>query len=162
MKYFAAAAMLLISPAYAQEADSSTTISIAKDYLTAYSTFDTAAMAPFLADDMVFYDPTSANQSADGGAFMFEGKEAVLKGLGDYAGQYQSFSVDYDIERQYESEGVVVFVAMLTWTVTSPDGESATGSAPIVTAVTVKDGKIIKHTDYYDYKGNAVSSDTAP
>lgn len=157
MKYFAAAAMLLISPAYAEDAEPSATVSIAEDYLAAYSTFDTAAMAPFLADEMVFYDPTSANQSADSGPFMFEGKDAVLKGLGDYAGQYQSFSVDYDIERQYESEGVVVFIAMLSWTVISPDGETATGSAPIVTAVTVKDGKVIKHTDYYDYKGNAIS-----
>lgn len=157
MKYLAAAAMLLASPAYAEEADSSATVSIAEDYLAAYSTFDTTAMAPFLAEDMVFYDPTSANQSADGGPFMFEGKDEVLKELGDYAAQYQSFSVDYDIERQYESEGVVVFVAMLTWTVVSPVGESASGSAPIVTAVTVKDGKVTKHTDYYDYKGNAVS-----
>ncbi|MEM9616414.1 MAG: nuclear transport factor 2 family protein [Pseudomonadota bacterium] len=162
MKYLAAAAMLLMSPAYAQGAEPSATVSIAEDYLAAYSTFDTAVMAPFLAEDMVFYDPTSANQSADGGPFMFEGKDEVLKGLGDYAGQYQSLSVDYDVERQYESEGVVVFVATLTWTVISPGGESASGSAPIVTAVTVKDSKVIKHTDYYDYKGNAVSFDTAP
>ncbi|MEO1240712.1 MAG: nuclear transport factor 2 family protein [Pseudomonadota bacterium] len=156
MKYLAAA-MLLMSPAFAEDAEPSATVSIAEDYLAAYSTFDTSVMAPFLSEDMVFYDPTSTNQSADGGPFMFEGKDAVLKGLGDYAGQYKSLSVDYDVERQYESEGVVVFVATLTWTIVSPGGESASGSAPIVTAVTVKDGKVTKHTDYYDYKDNAVS-----
>ena len=85
------------------------------------------------------------------------GKKAVLKGLGDYASQYKSFTVDYDVERRYESEGVVVFVAILNWNLVTADDTTANGSAPMVTAITVKDGKVVKHTDYYDYKGNAVS-----
>lgn len=156
MKYLAAAVMF-ITQAYAQEAEISETVRIAEDYLTAYSSFDMDAVAPFLSDDMVFYDPTSSNQNAEGGPFIFNGKEAVLKGLGDYASQFKSITVNYDVERRYESEGVVVFVAMLTWNVLTTNDASLTGSAPMVTAVTVKDGKVVNHTDYYDYKGNAVS-----
>lgn len=156
MKYLAAA-LLLITQAHAQEAESSETIRIAEDYLAAYSSFDMAAVAPFISDDMVFYDPTSSNENADSGPFIFEGKAAVLKGLGDYAGQFKSFAVDYDVERRYESEGVVVFVAMLNWKLVTANDTPMTGSAPMVTAVTVKDSKVVKHTDYYDYKGNAVS-----
>lgn len=149
--------LCLFSPALAQEAsDAPSAVDIAKDYLAAYSTFDTDKMAPFYADDAVFTDPTSADQGANGEPFQFTGKDAILKGLGDYAAQYKSFSVAYDVERQYESEGVVVFVATLTWSVTGGDNQNASGSAPIVTAITVKDGKVTKHLDLYDYKGNAV------
>ena len=157
MKYLLAAALLLITQAHAQEAETSETVRIAEEYLAAYSTFDTSLIAQHIGDDMVFYDPTSSNENADSGPFIFEGKEAVLKGLGDYASQYKSFTVNYDVERRYESEGVVVFVAMLTWNVLTATDATATGSAPIVTAITVKGGKVVKHTDYYDYKGNAVS-----
>ncbi len=157
MKYLLAAALLLITPAHAEEQETSETVRIAEEYLAAYSSYDANLIAPHISDDMIFYDPTSSNENADSGPFIFEGKEAVLKGLGDYASQYKSFSVDYAVERRYESEGVVVFVAMLTWNILTANDATATGSSPIVTAVTVKDGKVVKHTDYYDYKGNAVS-----
>ncbi|WP_428409364.1 nuclear transport factor 2 family protein [Hyphococcus sp.] len=146
---------LIAAHAHAEELNSADAVSLAEDYLAAYSTFDVEKMAPFLSDDMVFADPTSTEESADGGAFMFNGKEAVLKGLGDYAAQYQSFSVNYDVERQYESNGVVVFVAQLTYNLVTKDDKTFTGAAPIVTAVTVKDGKVVKHLDLYDYAGNA-------
>lgn len=136
---------------------SAATVEIATGYLAAYSTFDVGKMAPFLSDEIVFVDPTSADQNADGGPFRFEGKAAVLKGLGDYAAQFKDFHVAYDVKRRYESEGNVVFVADLTWTVVTKDDETATGGAPIVTVVTVKDGKIVEHRDYYDYKENAVT-----
>ena len=153
----AAGLSLFASAASAQQATSQETITIAENYLAAYSTFKPEKMAPFLAEDMVFSDPTSTDQTADGGAFMFNGKDAVLKGLGDYAAQYKAFSVNYDIERQYESNGVVVFVAQLTYNLVTNDDKTFTGAAPIVTAITVENGKVVKHLDLYDYKGNVQS-----
>ena len=152
----AALAALLISPAIADDAVN-TSVEVAEAYLAAYSTFETANIEPFLADEMVFMDPTSEDESADGGPFMFDGKEAVLKGLGDYAAQYSSFTLSYDVKKRYESEGVVVFIADLTWSLVTADDKSMTAGAPIVTAVTVKDGKVVNHLDLYDYKGNAVT-----
>ncbi|WP_375203074.1 nuclear transport factor 2 family protein [Hyphococcus sp.] len=159
LKFAFAALALVATPLAAAEpaeetAVSDATVSIAEDYLAAYSTFNVDTMAPFLSDDMVFYDPTSTTENADGGSFIFEGKDAVLKGLGDYAAQYKSFSVAYDVERRYESNGVVVFVAQLSYDLVTKDDQTFTGSAPIVTAVTVKDGKVVKHLDLYDYAGN--------
>ena len=112
-----------------------------------------------MADEMVFTDPTSTDQNADGGSFMFVGKAAVMKGLGDYAAQYKDFNVSYDVERRYESNGVVTFVAQLSYTVVTKDDQTFTGTAPIVTAITVKDGKVVRHLDLYDYAGNAVEFD---
>lgn len=150
--------ILVVSGAHASEpAASHDVIDVAERYLAAYSTFDPEKMAPFYADDAVFSDPTSTTQNAEGGPFIFEGKEAILKGLGDYAAQYKSFSVSYDVERRYESNGVVVFVSTLSYVAVTNDDQTYTGAAPIVTAVEVRDGKVARHTDYYDYAGNAVN-----
>lgn len=154
----AAALFLFVQPAFAED-KSADAIAVAEHYLTAYSTFEPAKMAPYLADDMTFYDPTSTNQTASGGAFQFDGKAAVLKGLGDYAAQFNAFSVTYAVKRRYESAGVVVFIADLTYQGEGKDGQTFSGGAPIVTVITVKGGKVVQHTDYFDYVGNAVSFD---
>ena len=151
-----AAGFVLVSGATAEDMSSAEIVSVAEHYLDAYSTYDVAGMAPYLADDMVFIDPTSTNQNAEGGPFDFEGKAAVLKGLGDYAAQYKSFKLDYDVERRFESNGVVVFVADVSYVAVARDDNTYTGSVPVVTAITVRDGKVVKHLDLYDYKGNAV------
>jgi ketosteroid isomerase-like protein len=154
----AATAALSFSSVSAAEGlrESEARIALAKQYLTAYSTFDVAKMEPFLSEEMVFEDPTTtSSQNSDGEHLVYDGKEAVLKGLGGHSAQFASFSIHYQIERQYESNGVVVFVAQLSYTGEAKSGEKFTGGAPIVTAVTVKDGKITRHTDYFDYKENA-------
>jgi len=152
----AIAAFSFLAISTAQDNDESEArIALAKEYLAAYSTFDVTIMEPFLSEDMVFHDPTSSNQNAGGTSFFYEGKQAVMKGLGDYAAQFASFTLDYKIERQYESNGVVVFIAQISYMGESKAGDKFAGSAPIVTAITVKDGKVVRHTDYFDYKANA-------
>jgi ketosteroid isomerase-like protein len=130
--------------------------SIAEAYLAAYSTFDVSKMAPFYADDAVFSDPTSVGQIPGYDAFFFNGKDAIIKGLGDYAATYNRFSLNYDLMRRYESAGVVVFVANLTYQGETKDGQQFSGGSPIVTVVEVKGGKVTRHSDYFDYKQNAV------
>ncbi len=134
--------------------ESTARIALAKDYIAAYSTFDVTKMEPFYSDDAMFHDPTTSPPGTDG-ALLLTGKAAILKGLGDYAASFNRFSVEYKIERQYESNGVVVFIAQLSYMGESKDGDKFAGSAPIVTAITVKDGKVVRHTDYFDYKENA-------
>ncbi len=160
MKILIASAFALFSSvamAAAEEKPSSeAVIAVAESYLAAYSTFEMEKIEPFLTDDMTFNDPTSAGQAPGGGAFQFEGKTQVLKELGTFADSNKSFSVDYDVERRYESAGVVVFVAQLNYEGETHEGQKFAGAAPIVTAVTVTDGKISAHYDFFDYLENAV------
>lgn len=154
---FIAAMLTIATPAHAaDDAASAETIRIADDYLAAYSSFDVTKMAPFYADDAVFYDPTSVGQVPGEGPFIFEGKDAILKNLGDYAAGYKSFSVAYDLERRYESAGVVVYVADLSYKGETKAGEAFTGANPIVTVIEVRNGKVARHSDFFDYKSNAV------
>ena len=146
-----AAAFAAATPVRAQD-----DAAIAEKYIAAYSTFDVSKMAPYYAEDAVFYDPTSAGQVPGHEAFIFEGKDAILKNLGAYAAGYKSFSVRYDLERRYESAGVVVFVADLVYQGETKDGQKFSGANPIVTVIEIKDGKVARHSDFFDYKGNAV------
>lgn len=161
MKFLLAGALALLSTfavAFAEEEkpSSEAIIAIAEEYLAAYSTFDMEKIEPYLTDDMTFNDPTSMGQAPGGGAFHFQGKTAVLENLGEFAATYNSFTLTYDMERRYESAGVVVFVAQLTYQGESKEGKAFTGASSIVTAVTVTDGKISAHYDFFDYGRNAV------
>ena len=141
------------SASFAEDKISSeATVNIAEQYIAAYSTFNTDNMAPFLADDVVFADPTSPD------SILYEGKQAVIDGLGGHSAAYKEFSLVYEFERRYESNGIVVFIAQLTYNGVSKNDQSFTGTAPIVTAVTIKDGKVVKHVDYFDYMSNAIDT----
>ena len=161
MKFLLAGALALFSSfavalAEEEKPSSESIIAVAEAYLAAYSTFDMDKIGPFLADDMTFNDPTSMGQAPGGGSFDFAGKAQVLEELGKFAASNKSFSVSYDVERRYESAGVVVFVAQLSYEGETHDGNAFEGAAPIVTAVTVTDGKISAHYDFFDYAENAV------
>lgn len=155
----AAIAASLFTSAFAGETPKTDAVDVATDYLAAYSTFDVAKMAPFYADDAAFNDPTSHGQIPGQAEFTFEGKDAILKGLGTYAAGYNAFSVHYDIRRRFVSAGNVVFIADLTYEGETKSGEKFSGGAPIVTVIKVTDGKVSRHTDYFDYEGNSKDFD---
>jgi len=152
----AATSVIFLNAAHASESGSPEIVKTASDYLAAYSTFDVEKMRPFFSDDAVFTDPTSRNQIPGFEEFTFVGKDAIIKGLGEYAAGYESFSVHYHVKRRFESAGNVVFVADLSYEGETKKGEQFSGGAPIVTVIKVKDGKIVRHTDYFDYGSNAV------
>ena len=149
-------AVMFCSIATASASSASSIVDAAQKYLAAYSTFDMEKMAPLISDDMVFTDPTKPPETNGGEPFVYTGKEAVLAALGGYAKLYKEFSLDYDIQRYFESNGAVIFVGDITYNILTDDQQTLTGTAPIVTIITVKDGKIVEHRDYYDYAGNAV------
>ena len=146
----------VLNNAWAESSDEnpSSSVDIAQAYLDAYSTFDMSLVEPFLAEDAVFRDDTSTVQAASGGPFHFVGKDAYLKGLGDYVAQFEYFRVDYDVRRRWESNDIVVFVADLTYEGKAADSPEFSGSLAAVTVITVRDGKVVLHKDYLDYEGN--------
>mgnify|MGYP003700444075 CR=1 FL=1 len=152
------ASMFATSAIATEKAGGEGAVDIAERYLAAYSTFDTEKMAPLLSDDMVFTDPTKPPEMNDGQVFTHVGKKAVLTALGGYASLYEEFSLDYKIDRRYESNGAVVFVGDVTYNILTDAGQTLTGTAPIVTVVKVNNGKIARHTDYYDYAGNVIET----
>lgn len=158
-RFLIAAAAVFYSIAAASASPTPSIVEAAQKYLAAYSAFDMEKMAPLISDDMVFTDPTKPLETNGGEPFIHSGKDAVLGALGGYAKLYKEFSLDYDIRRYFESNGAVIFEGDITYNILTDDQQTLTGTAPIVTIITVKDGKIVEHRDYYDYAGNAVNAD---
>lgn len=158
-RFLIAAAALFYSITVAAASPTPSIVEAAQKYLAAYSAFDMEKMAPLISDEMVFTDPTKPPETNNGAPFVYTGKDAVLAALGGYAKLYKEFSLDYDIQRYFESNGAVIFVGDITYNILTDDQQTLTGTAPIVTIITVNDGKIVEHRDYYDYAGNAVNAE---
>lgn len=125
-------------------------ISAARTYLEAYQRLDLQQLERYYTEDVEFNDPTSLRVSGIGGPFVWRGREAVLAGVRRWAQSVQS--LNYDVERIYEASGRVVFSGTVT-SVTRTPGGVARYRYPIVTILTISDGRVSEHRDYTDYAG---------
>ena len=129
----------------------SDTIALARRYIAAYQALDVERLESFYAADVRFIDPTS-ERTPLAQPFIFEGRDNVLAAIAQAA---QSFvCIRYDVRRIYESSGHVVFAGKSQGLLKSEQG-LFTGDGTIVTIITIKEGKVVEHRDYYDYAGGA-------
>lgn len=124
----------------------------AEAYLKAYQALDLRAVEALLAPDARFEDPTSTDVPGIGGPFRWEGRDAVIAGLRGWTQSVRR--IDYTIRDRYEASGRVVFIGTAAALIAAPSGLVRT-NFPIVTIVTLRDGKVIEHRDYTDYAGAA-------
>ncbi len=124
------------------------TIARAQEYLAAYARMDLKALEEFYAEDAVFNDPTSTKVPGIGGPFVWRGRKEILAHIADWAKSIRS--IDYDVERAYEASGHVVFIGDVKPLTATPEGP-VQYAYPIVTIVTVADGRIVEHRDYTNY-----------
>jgi steroid delta-isomerase-like uncharacterized protein len=117
------------------------------EYESAYSKLDYSGLASFYASDAVFADPISRHEGREAiGAFF----EEADKPFSD---------IRFEVSRLIEEGNVLVaewvWGATNTGPLTMPDGTEipATHKAvelPGVSIVSVRDGKITSHRDYFD------------
>lgn len=131
-------------------------IAVASKYLDAYATLNVERMASMYAEDATFIDPTSENAPGVPQTLHFTGRDTIVGVLGEYAKNYRCLR--YDFDRVYESGDCVVFVGRITAQLQA-DPKPLTLRSSIVTIVTVKDGRVAEHRDYYDYQGVEQSTD---
>lgn len=150
-------ALLLLVPGLAVPAceaagknGNSTVIAQAEAYLTAYQALDLPAVAAAMAPDARFEDPTSTDVPGIGGPFKWQGRDAVIAGLRGWTQSVRR--IDYTIRDKYEASGHVVFIGTASALIQMPNGAART-SYPIVTIITMRDGKVIEHRDYTNYAG---------
>jgi ketosteroid isomerase-like protein len=147
-----AGALLAVAPTFA--ADQATrhgnpaVIAQAETYLAAYAQLDLAALERLYADDAAFSDPTSQTVAGIGGPFVWRGRAEILAGIGRWKQTVTSLA--YDVERIYESSNHVVFVGEVRPLVAGPNGPTQY-AYPIVTVITIANGKVAEHRDYTNY-----------
>ncbi|WP_300553232.1 nuclear transport factor 2 family protein [Maricaulis sp.] len=118
-------------------------VALAQAYIHAYEAQDFDAMLDFMADEMVFIDPTSFDLVHVSEAANWTGPDAIISGIS----AWNIHSGDYRIERIYEAAGRVIFDGAFDARMATPDG-FRTFRYPIVTIITIEDGQVIEHRDY--------------
>lgn len=154
---FALATMALFplaAPAAAQNIDipafeqaSAETARIAEAYFNAYASMDWDRLEPMLHDEVSFADPT-AKQIFQG--IDLAGKEAVIGLFRQYNQSLEAMSFEKD--RLIASGDSAVMIGTLDWTMRLGPERSVRTQMPFATVITVKDGKVIAHRDYGDYR----------
>lgn len=144
-----AAACLLAHPVWAQSArprSDQAVIEAARSYLVAYGDLDTDALAQIYADDAVFIDETSRIMPAP---FIWHGRDQILEQLAKWRADSVNH-IGYDVTSVFEAAGRVVFIGHVVTDLDGPNGP-VRYRFPIVTIVTMTEGRVAEHRDYVDY-----------
>jgi ketosteroid isomerase-like protein len=134
-------------------------IAQANAYVDAYAKLDTAALERFYAEDAVFNDPTSADVPGIGGPFVWRGRTEILAHLREWAKTTKS--LNYEVERVYEASNHVVFVGAVKPLVKTAKGD-VQYRYPIITIVTIANGRVSEHRDYTNYAAGQVVPPSSP
>lgn len=155
-RIFALAALFLVTLAPAIQAQGAQadpraeTIAVADAYMAAYQELDEAALAGFYADDARFFDPTSYDMEGFAAPFDFHGRDAILAGIATFKTDYGLVRVPYAVTTKIAGMHDVAYIGEVQSEV-RVKGEMQRYAYPIVTIITVRDGKVIEHRDYVDY-----------
>lgn len=120
-------------------------IAIADAYMSAYHHLDLETLETLYDEDAVFIDPTVAGQPE---VFSWTGRDRILGELAGWRTGMVRF--EFQADRVFESAGRVVYIGHVVSEVRRANG-SRKFTYPLVTIVTVQDGRIAEHRDYTDY-----------
>ncbi len=128
----------------------SSEFNLADDYMQAYSEFDMKRLAEFYSDDAIFIDPTSEIWGDK--AVKMYGKEQIFKRWEALFLRFDKISAAYNVKTKYHSAGHSVYTGKVKFsTVKKGEAETSTSCAFITTIISVKEGKVVEHRDYFDY-----------
>lgn len=121
---------------------------VAETYFDAYIRRDWTAIEGLISEDGGFSDPTSEQIF---GTKPHRGKEETIKAFRNgYAG---ITAMSANITRTVFSSSYALFEGTLDWTLKLQSGKTIdTKEMPIVVILTIKDGKVVDHKDYADYR----------
>ncbi len=128
---------------------------VAQAYIQAYSEADVDAMAPYMAEDIVFEDQTNPNPDFQS---EYVGKAAVLEMIQGFVTRSGVIELGFDFPVVFESNGRIVFSGTVNVHSAPPGAEHAyKWRARQVTILTIEDGKVVHHEDFADYGGATVT-----
>lgn len=132
-------------PTFAQA--SQATRSVAEPYFEAYIARQWDRLAPLLAEQGSFEDPTATLVF---GPVKQAGKAATLQNFRD--GYAAIRHMAFHASRVFVSGEHAVFEGTLDWTLALAGGRQAvTTGMPFITVLRVVDGRVVEHRDYADY-----------
>lgn len=122
---------------------------ISKRYLEAYFNLDQSTYAEFLSDDIEWSDPTWSE--VDPNNVPVKGKEQVLNHLKSATAGISD--MEYVIEKHFVSGNIGVFEGWLSYKwLDAEQGKTYEFRIREVSILVFQEGRIVKHTDYSDFK----------
>jgi ketosteroid isomerase-like protein len=147
-----AAIMTLSAGAGAQ--DMSDAESIARAYMAEYSAVNIDAMEPYMAEDIIFEDPTALGEEIGADGIHREGREASLTVLRAFAETYHPIELGFVWDTVFASNDRVVFMGEVNALYpTETEGQTFRWRAAQVSVITVRDGLVVHHQDFANYAG---------
>ena len=121
-------------------------------YMAAYSAADFDAMEAYLAEDVVFHDPTATGQGETG--LRHHGRDEIMAALRAFDAQYNPIALNFEWDTVFESNDRYVFIGSVNATYpVEQDGMVFRWSAPQTTVIHLRDGQIVEQLDFADYEG---------
>ncbi|MGD9587709.1 MAG: nuclear transport factor 2 family protein [Pyrinomonadaceae bacterium] len=120
---------------------------VAAKYFQQYMAIDWEKLGPLMHDEISFEDPTAE--------MLFGGKRPVGKAnvLKNFREVFVSITnMTPKLTRTFASGNIAVFEMDLSFSFRNNQNGITTISMPLVVVLTVKDGKVVKHRDYGDYR----------
>lgn len=144
----------LVSVQAETEAQMSAAESLAREYMVHYSAFDLDAMETYLAEDVIFSDPTALGEGLGEDGLYHEGRAHTMEALREFDAQYGVLELGFEWDTVFESNGRVVFTGHVNarYPTQDPD-QHFRWRAEQVTVITVRDGQIIRQDDFANYAG---------
>lgn len=128
------------------EQASQQTREVAERYFQSYLALDWDRLAPMLADEASFADPTAALVF---GGVVREGKAAVLKTFRE--GYSTIEQMRFVPHQTFFSGRFAVFSGQLDWTMKIDNGRRVHTVMPLVTTLRIEGGLVLEHRDLADY-----------
>lgn len=131
--------------------DLALTAAVAERYVAAY-VLDPNGMAAELADDARLYDPIGHDQDPSQTPAEVRGRDQIRDWYARSAKTVETFELE--IEGRLFSRNHAVFTTWAKGSVRTRDAQQrpkvVTMSVPLVIALEIRDGKVVRHDDYWD------------
>lgn len=151
----ATAAGLFCAPVLAQESASDADAAnraIIDAYMAAYSAADFEAMEPFMAEDVVFSDPTATGLGETG--LLHHSRDEIMAALREFDAQYNPIALNFEWDTIFESNDRYVFMGRVNAIYpVDQEGMVFRWSAPQTTVIHLRDGRVVEQYDFADYEG---------
>ncbi|MEA1940833.1 MAG: nuclear transport factor 2 family protein [Pseudomonadota bacterium] len=152
--------VLLSSATHAQDAPTTgnedpaamTAEALARDYMVHYSAADWDGMEAYLADDVVFSDPTALGDDVGPDGYQYDSRAAIMAALRAFDARYNPIELGFEWDTVFESNDRVVFMGHVNarYPTEDPDRHFR-WRAEQVTVITVRDGQIVRQDDFANY-----------
>ena len=125
---------------------SAATRDVGERYFAAYVDQRWDDLAPLLAEQAQFVDPTA---EAVFGKVEMIGKSAVME---NFRANYANLSMQFTAQRVIHSGAYAVFEGELTWSMALPTRTLQIDRMPLVTILRIEGGQVVEHRDFADYR----------